>query len=242
MANKSYSNDDAEAPTAQDIQALFNRIAPVYDRVNGLMSWGRHLAWKKIAVDWATPPEGGYVLDVCCGTGDLARLLARRTGPRGKVVGLDFSEQMLEYARRKSYEPLQRQIDWVQGDALALPFGDQTFDATTMSFGLRNLTDIAKAFQELHRVLKPRAKAVILDLNRTDNPSQEHFQQWYLTTVVPQLGRWLKLEAEYTYIAPSLERFPKGAEQIQIALGQGFKRAIHRTVEQGAIGFLIVEA
>jgi demethylphylloquinol methyltransferase len=83
---------------------------------------------------------------------------------------------------------------------------------------------------------------VILDLNRTDNPSQENFQQWYLTSVVPQLGRWLKLEAEYTYIAPSLERFPKGAEQIEIALGQGFKRAIHRTVEQGAIGFLIVEA
>jgi demethylphylloquinol methyltransferase len=241
MANKSYSNDDAD-PTAQDIQALFNRIAPVYDRMNGLMSWGRHLAWKKIAVDWANPPEGGSVLDVCCGTGDLARLLARRTGSKGKVVGLDFSEQMLAYARRKTYEPLQHQIDWVQGDALALPFAAQTFDAITMSFGLRNLTDIAKGFQELHRVLKPGAKAVILDLNRTDNPSQEQFQQWYLTSVVPQLGRWLKLEAEYTYMAPSLERFPKGAEQIQTALEQGFKRAIHRTVEQGAIGFLIVEA
>jgi demethylphylloquinol methyltransferase len=241
MANKSYSSD-AETPAAEDIQALFNRIAPVYDRVNGLMSWGRHLAWKKMAVGWAVPPAGGDVLDVCCGTGDLARLLARRTGPRGKIFGLDFSEQMLACARRSTYEPLQSQIDWVQGDALALPFGDQTFDAATMSFGLRNLTDIPKAFQELHRVLKPSAKAVVLDLNRTDNPDQERFQQWYLNTVVPQLGRWLKLEAEYTYIAPSLERFPKGPEQVQIARAQGFKRAIHRTVEQGAIGFLILEA
>jgi demethylphylloquinol methyltransferase len=239
MANTISSSD---APAAQDIQALFNRIAPVYDRVNGLISWGRHLAWKKIAVDWAAPPAGGTVLDVCCGTGDLARILARRTGSGGRVVGLDFSEQMLIYARRSTYEPLQSQIDWVQGDALALPFADQTFDAGTMSFGLRNLTDIPQAFQELHRVLKPGAKAVVLDLNRTDNPNQERFQQWYLNSVVPQLGRWLKLEAEYAYIAPSLERFPKAAEQVAIAQAQGFKRAIHRTVEQGAIGFLILEA
>jgi demethylphylloquinol methyltransferase len=239
MANTISSSD---APEAQDIQALFNRIAPVYDRVNGMISWGRHLAWKKIAVDWAAPPAGGTVLDVCCGTGDLARLLARHTGPEGKVVGLDFSEQMLTYARRSTYEPLQSQIDWVQGDALALPFADQIFDAGTMSFGLRNLTNIPQAFQELRRVLKPGAKAVVLDLNRTDNPNQERFQQWYLNTVVPQLGRWLKLEAEYAYIAPSLERFPKAAEQVAIAQAQGFKRAIHRTVEQGAIGFLILEA
>jgi demethylphylloquinol methyltransferase len=239
MANTISSSD---APAAQDIQALFNRIAPVYDRVNGLISWGRHLAWKKIAVDWAAPPAGGTVLDVCCGTGDLARILARRTGSGGRVVGLDFSEQMLIYARRSTYEPLQSQIDWVQGDALALPFADQIFDAGTMSFGLRNLTDIPQAFQELHRVLKPGAKAVVLDLNRTDNPNQERFQQWYLNSVVPQLGRWLKLEAEYAYIAPSLERFPKAAEQVAIAQAQGFKRAIHRTVEQGAIGFLILEA
>jgi demethylphylloquinol methyltransferase len=239
MANTISSSD---APAAQDIQALFNRIAPVYDRVNGLISWGRHLAWKKIAVDWAAPPAGGTALDICCGTGDLARLLARRTGSGGKVVGLDFSEQMLIYARRSTYEPLQSQIDWVQGDALALPFADQIFDAGTMSFGLRNLTDIPQAFQELRRVLKPGAKAVVLDLNRTDNPNQERFQQWYLNAVVPQLGRWLKLEAEYAYIAPSLERFPKAAEQVAIAQAQGFKRAIHRTVEQGAIGFLILEA
>ena len=241
MANRIYSND-AETPTAQDIQALFNRIAPVYDRVNNVMSWGRHLAWKKIAVDWATPPEGGTVLDICCGTGDLARLLARRVGPRGKVVGLDFSEQMLTYARRSTYEPLQSRIDWIEGDALALPFADQSLDAATMSFGLRNLTDIPRAFQEIHRVLKPKAKAVVLDLNRTQNPRQEQFQQWYLNTVVPQVGRWLRLEAEYAYIAPSLERFPKGTEQVQVALEQGFKQAVHRTVEQGAIGFLILEA
>ncbi len=241
MANRIYSND-AETPTAQDIQALFNRIAPVYDRVNNVMSWGRHLAWKKIAVDWAKPPEGGMVLDICCGTGDLARLLARRVGPRGKVVGLDFSEQMLTYARRSTYEPLQSRIDWIEGDALALPFADQSLDAATMSFGLRNLTDIPRAFQEIQRVLKPKAKAVVLDLNRTEDPGQEQFQQWYLNTVVPQVGRWLKLEAEYAYLAPSLERFPKGTEQVQIALDQGFKQAVHRTVEQGAIGFLILEA
>ncbi len=218
------------------VRDLFNQIAPVYDRINGIMSWGRHRAWKQIAVDWATPEQfsTGQVADLCCGTGDGAKLWAKRT-PATVIWGIDFAEGMLHVARR---HPDQK-IHWLQADILALPLEAAVLDGATLCFGLRNVSAIPTCLTELRRVLRPGSRAVILDLclRRDDG-----FQRWYLEFLIPQLGAWLGHKDPYAYLAPSLERFPPPEELANLALAAGFQSAHQRTLEGGGILFLILTA
>ena len=131
---------------AEGVRTMFDRIAPVYDVMNRTMTAGLDRRWRRVTAE-AVVHDGDDVLDACCGTGDLA-LAGARVG--GKVTGLDFSGAMLERARRKDPS-----IEWVQGDILALPFADESFDAATVGFGVRNVEDITRAFAELRRVLRP---------------------------------------------------------------------------------------
>uniref|UniRef100_A0A5B7B7M0 2-phytyl-1,4-beta-naphthoquinone methyltransferase, chloroplastic n=1 Tax=Davidia involucrata TaxID=16924 RepID=A0A5B7B7M0_DAVIN len=143
---------------ADDRQALFSRIAPVYDNLNDLLSLGQHRIWKRMAVSWSGVKEGDNVLDLCCGSGDLAFLLSEKVGPNGKVIGLDFSkEQLLIASARQDLrsKACYKNIKWVEGDTLYLPFYDCYFDAITIGYGLRNVVDIRKAMEEMFRVLKP---------------------------------------------------------------------------------------
>jgi len=230
------------APSAQDIQTLFNRIAPVYDDFNQRLSWGFHQVWKQMAVDWSGAASGGTCLDVCCGSGDLALLLARRVGIEGEVYGLDFSTAQLAIAQQKATKtPGIASITWVQGDALALPFAASTFDAATMAYGLRNLIDIPQGLQELHRILKPAAKAAILDFNQPQSSWIRQFQQWYLERVVVPTAQSCGLTDEYAYISPSLDRFPQGDEQVQLAKAAGFSAAVHYPIAGGLMGVLVVK-
>ncbi|NER80291.1 MAG: bifunctional demethylmenaquinone methyltransferase/2-methoxy-6-polyprenyl-1,4-benzoquinol methylase UbiE, partial [Leptolyngbya sp. SIO1D8] len=180
------------APSATTIRELFNRIAPVYDDFNQQLSFGLHRIWKQMAVDWSKAASGQRCLDVCCGSGDLARLLATKAGPTGEVHGLDFSAAQLEVARQRATQQWNAApIDWIEGDALALPFQDATFDAATMGYGLRNLTNIPTGLRELYRVLKPGARVAILDFCQPQNPWLRQFQQWYLdNVVVPTAEQW----------------------------------------------------
>ena len=223
-------------PDREDIRQIFDAIAPVYDRLNDEMSFGLHRVWKKMAVGWSGCCAGDTVLDLCCGTGDLAFLLARRVGSTGKVHGADFSKAQLAQARRRDRHS---QIHWVEADALDLPFAEGHFDAVLQGFGLRNVVDIARCLAEVRRVLKPGGRAVILDLHRPEDTGWRSFQEWYLKERVAGLGRTLGLEAEYAYLAPSLERFPSGSEQVQLAREAGFAQVRHYPLVGGAVGVLV---
>lgn len=229
------------AGSGSPIQTLFDRISPVYDHLNAVLSLGQHRIWKQMAVKWSQPPQGGHCLDLCCGSGDLAQLLARRVGPTGVVCGVDFAPQQLEIAQRRSQaSPLQASIDWVEADVLQLPFADQTFDAITMGYGLRNVVDIPACLREIHRVLKPHCRAAILDLNHPTHAWVKAFQHWYLQTIVVPVATQYGLNSEYAYLEASLQRFPPGAEQVQMAMTAGFSQAIHYPIAGGTMGVLVV--
>jgi demethylphylloquinol methyltransferase len=228
--------------TSTDIQAIFNRIAPVYDRLNNDLSLGIHWVWKQMSVAWSGAKPGDTCLDLCCGSGDLTQLLAKQVGSTGVVIGGDFAPAQLANAKARIvniYPPLDW-IDWVEADALDLPFADNYFDAATMGYGLRNVTDIPRCLQELHRVLKPHAKVAILDFHRPSSPLIRRFQQWYLETIVVPKATQLGMMNEYAYLNPSLDRFPTGTDQIQLGLEAGFSRVIHYPIASGMMGVLVL--
>jgi demethylmenaquinone methyltransferase/2-methoxy-6-polyprenyl-1,4-benzoquinol methylase len=235
---------DTDTPDIHDtnVQALFNQIAPVYDGLNDWLSFGLHWVWKQMTVDWSEPVPGATCLDVCCGSGDLARLLARAVGAEGQVIGLDFAVDQLNCARHRAQSwRYGDRIQWIEGDALALPFSDQRFDAITMGYGLRNVPDISQSLRELLRVLKPGSKAAILDFHRPSSSVMQVVQQQYLEQLVVPVARHYGVEKEYAYIFPSLQRFPTGTQQRAIALDIGFSTAVHYAIAGGMMGVLVAQ-
>jgi demethylphylloquinol methyltransferase len=227
---------------AEQIKTIFNRIAPVYNQMNDWLSLGQHRIWKQMAVKWSSVNPGNTCLDLCCGSGDLAMLLAQQAGPTGCVFGVDFSGEQLAVARDRDRPFLtpSSPISWVEADALDLPFADNYFDCATMGYGLRNVTDIPRSLQELHRVLKPGAKAAILDLHRPSNSLARSFQQLYLKTLVVPMAQQFGMTQEYAYINPSLEKFPIGPEQVALARQAGFATATHYPIAGAMMGVLVL--
>lgn len=225
---------------AAEIQALFHRIAPVYDDLNNRISLSQHGIWKLMTVKWAEPKPGDLGLDLCCGSGDLALLLGRKIGTQGGVIGVDFAAGQLAIARTRADEYPWLDLSWIESDVLDLPFPENHFDCATMGYGLRNVTDIPGCLRELYRVLKPGAKAAILDFHRPSNPALRRFQQWYLDKVVVPTARSFNLTSEYAYIAPSVERFPTGSEQVKLAQSAGFGAATHYKIVNGMMGVLVL--
>lgn len=226
---------------SNEIRTIFNRIAPVYDQLNDWLSLGQHRIWKEMAVKWSEAKPGDTCLDLCCGSGDLALRLARHVGVQGKVYGVDFSPNLLINARlRAKMQYPQPPITWVEADVLNLPFEDNQFAAATMGYGLRNVTDIQRSLKELHRVLKPKAKAAILDFHRPKNSQIRAFQQCYLDNLVVPLADYLGVKEEYAYISPSLDRFPIGEEQIELARQVGYATATHYPIANGMMGMLVL--
>lgn len=227
--------------TSTQIRAIFDRIAPVYDQLNDQLSLGQHRIWKQMAVKWSDAHPGDTCIDLCCGSGDLALRLARQVGGRGCVYGLDFSSAQLAIAQQRAQRQYSHaSITWVEADVLDLPFDDNKFAAATMGYGLRNVTDIPRSLKELHRILKPGAKAAILDFHRPSNPQLRAFQQWYLETIVVPIAQQLGLTEEYAYISPSLDRFPTGQEQVELARQAGFPDPIHYPIANGMMGVLVM--
>ena len=216
---------------ADDVRGMFDRIAPVYDVMNRLMTAGLDRRWRRLAAREVVWP-GDRVLDACCGTGDLA-IEAERRG--GRVVGLDFSEPMLARARPKSGT-----IEWVRGDALALPFADGEFDAVTVGFGVRNLSDLEAGLREAARVLRPGGKIAVLEITRPRGLLRPFFRLWF-DVLVPLAGRVLPGGKAYTYLPASVRRFPGPEDLAALFVAAGFEKVRFRLLGGGSVALHVGE-
>ena len=193
---------------AEQVRAMFDRIAGVYDLLNTAMTVGLHHRWRERATDLAAVGRGDGALDVCCGTGDLALALAARVGPEGRVVGCDFSERMLELARTKAAQRGVAAVEFEWADALALPYEDGSFEAVTVGFGARNLADLPRGIGEMARVLKPGGRLVILEITQPRRPPLSTFYSLWFDRLVPLLGSLAGDRDAYSYLPQSVKGFP----------------------------------
>jgi demethylmenaquinone methyltransferase/2-methoxy-6-polyprenyl-1,4-benzoquinol methylase len=219
------------APDA--VRRMFDRIAPVYDAMNRTMTAGLDRRWRRLTAAAVVRP-GDRVLDACCGTGDLA-IAAERAGAAG-VTGLDFSEPMLERARRKAPG-----LEWVRGDLLALPFGDAEFDAATVGFGVRNVEDLERALRELRRVLRPGGRLGVLEITRPRGPMALFYRFWF-DGVVPLIGKLLPGGSAYTYLPASVRRFPGPEELADVMRAAGFADVRFRLLAGGIVALHVGDA
>jgi demethylmenaquinone methyltransferase/2-methoxy-6-polyprenyl-1,4-benzoquinol methylase len=195
------------------VRTMFDRIAPVYDVMNHVMTAGLDVRWRRLAAA-AAVRSGDRVLDAACGTGDLA--IADLKAGAGKVTGLDFSAKMLERARTK-----HAAIEWVQGDMLALPFADETFDAATVGFGVRNVENLELGLRELRRVLRPGGRLAILEITQPRGAMRPFYSLWF-DRIVPVLGKVLPGGDAYTYLPASVKRFPTAERLVELLREAGF--------------------
>ncbi|HEU5179209.1 MAG TPA: bifunctional demethylmenaquinone methyltransferase/2-methoxy-6-polyprenyl-1,4-benzoquinol methylase UbiE [Candidatus Polarisedimenticolia bacterium] len=224
---------------AEKVRLLFSTIARRYDRVNDWMSWGMHRRWKRRLVGSIAPRAGGRVLDLCCGTGDVARALAAQPG-RMQVVGLDFTPEMLEVARQAT--PPGLAVRYEQGDALSLPFPDASFDAVTCAYGLRNLADLDRGLREAFRVLRPSGRLASLEFGRPRHPVLSWIYFAYLRMMLPLFGLiYFRDPQTYGYIFMSVSKFPDQRELAQRMRAAGFTRVEVHDVMAGAMGICIAE-
>jgi demethylmenaquinone methyltransferase/2-methoxy-6-polyprenyl-1,4-benzoquinol methylase len=213
---------------------MFDRIAGVYDRMNTVMTVGLDRRWRQRAADRAELAPGDAALDVCCGTGELALELADRVGAEGSVIGCDFSEPMLDLAREKAggQAPANLRFEWA--DALELPYPAGRFDAVTVGFGVRNLSDLDRGLKELTRVLKPGGRLVILEITRPLRPPLSWFFALWFDRIVPALGSLAGDRDAYSYLPESVRSFPSPRE-LAAKMDRAGQERIRYTVLAGGI-------
>ncbi|HEX7293472.1 MAG TPA: bifunctional demethylmenaquinone methyltransferase/2-methoxy-6-polyprenyl-1,4-benzoquinol methylase UbiE [Solirubrobacterales bacterium] len=226
------SRDSAQF--AEQVNRMFDRVAGRYDLLNSLMSAGLHHRWRERAADRAELGAGDSVLDVCCGTGDLAFELAGRVAPGGKVIGCDFSEPMLDLAREKATSRGVEGVRFEWADALSLPYDAGRFDAVTVGFGVRNFADRDRGLREMTRVLRPGGRLVVLEFTEPRRPPFSTFYALWFDRLAPILGRLSDDPEAYAYLAESVHSFPRphGLAEMMDAAGLG---QIRYTILAGGI-------
>jgi demethylmenaquinone methyltransferase / 2-methoxy-6-polyprenyl-1,4-benzoquinol methylase len=214
----------------EDVRSMFDRIAPVYDAMNRSMTAGLDRRWRRLTAEAVVQP-GDRVLDACCGTGDLALACARAGA--AEVVGVDFSERMLQRARRKP-QVTDCYLEWIEGDLLELPLADASFAAATIGFGIRNVADVERALAELRRVLRARGRLGILEITRPRGLLAPFYRLWF-DTLIPLVGKLLRGGSAYTYLPASVRRFPGPEEFSNSLLQAGFRDVRFRLFAGGIV-------
>ncbi|MEM9708749.1 MAG: bifunctional demethylmenaquinone methyltransferase/2-methoxy-6-polyprenyl-1,4-benzoquinol methylase UbiE [Pseudomonadota bacterium] len=228
---------DREVPEAEKaglVRGVFTSVASKYDLMNDLMSAGVHRLWKDAMMDWLAPRPGQRLLDMAGGTGDIAFRFLKRA-PGATAVVSDLTEEMLsEGARRAEAENYAGAIEWVVGDAMALPFEDQSFDVYTISFGIRNVTRPQDALSEAFRVLRPGGRLMVLEFSQLPNPGLQRLYDLYSFNVIPALGQAVTGDREsYQYLVESIRRFPDQETFAGMIGAAGFDQVRYRNLSQG---------
>ncbi|MGB0960612.1 MAG: bifunctional demethylmenaquinone methyltransferase/2-methoxy-6-polyprenyl-1,4-benzoquinol methylase UbiE [Halocynthiibacter sp.] len=224
-------NEDQKAGM---VHGVFTNVASKYDIMNDAMSLGIHRVWKDAMMDWLTPKEGQKLLDVAGGTGDISFRFLDRAG-RAHATVLDMTESMLVEGRERT-EATKRpdQLSWVVGDAMALPFEDNTFDVYTISFGIRNVTRIQDALAEAHRVLKPGGRLMVLEFSHIPNDMMQKMYDLYSFNVIPKMGKVIANDSEsYQYLVESIRKFPKQDVFADMIRDAGFSSVKYRNLSLG---------
>jgi demethylmenaquinone methyltransferase/2-methoxy-6-polyprenyl-1,4-benzoquinol methylase len=213
---------------------MFDRIAGRYDLVNTVLSGGTDRSWRQRAARATGLVSGGSALDVACGSGKLTAELASIAGPAGRVVGLDFSVQMLQIARRA-----HPKIEFSEGDALNLPFEDATFDAATVAFGLRNLADPVRGLREMRRVINAGGRAVVLEFVRPPKGPVGRAYRLYLRALLPTIGGALSGQPKaYRYLSDTVDSYRTPEELEEMARAAGWRDVRFETVAMGTVGIM----
>ncbi|HJA21909.1 bifunctional demethylmenaquinone methyltransferase/2-methoxy-6-polyprenyl-1,4-benzoquinol methylase UbiE [Limosilactobacillus panis] len=218
-----------------EVNQMFSRVAEKYDLMNNVISLGTQKHWRKELFDQVTVRAGMDCLDLCCGTGDLTLELAKQAGPSGRVVGLDFNQQMLELARIKARRlNYRKDIELVQADAMHLPFADSSFDVVTIGFGLRNVPDANQVLAEAYRVLKPGGTFACLEMSQPTNPLIKLGWRGYFK-VFPHLARLFGANVnDYQYLQETAQQFMSATELLTRMQEVGFRDCFFRRLNWGA--------
>lgn len=223
-----------EDEKAGRVQGVFSSVASKYDIMNDVMSGGIHRLWKDAMMDWLAPRAGQKLLDVAGGTGDISFRFLKRAGS-GHATVLDLTESMLiEGRKRAEAAQMQDSLDWVAGDAMALPFDDNTFDVYTISFGIRNVTRPQEALNEAYRVLRPGGRLMVLEFSQLPNPAMQKAYDLYSFNVIPRMGQMIANDRDsYQYLVESIRNFPDQDTFLGMVRDAGFGNAKYRNLTMG---------
>ena len=226
--------DIPESQKASRVRGVFGSVASKYDVMNDAMSFGIHRIWKDAMMDWLAPRAGQSLLDVAGGTGDVSFRFLKRAGA-GHATVLDLTEQMLvEGRKRAEAEQMQNELDWVVGDAMALPFEDNSFDVYTISFGIRNVTRPQDALNEAFRVLRPGGRLMVLEFSQIPNELMQKIYDLYSFNIIPRMGQMIANDRDsYQYLVESIRKFPNQDTFLEMVKTAGFEQAKYRNLSMG---------
>lgn len=223
------------------VEQVFHSVAPKYDLMNDIMSFGLHRLWKHFTLLHANPRPGQTILDTASGTGDLALALADKVGSRGKVIMTDINAAMLQIGRDKLIDHgLVQSVLCIQADAECLPFKSHYFDTTTMAFGLRNVTDKPAALRSLYRVLKPGGKLLVLEFSHPSSPLVSQLYDLYSFHFIPKAGQWVAGDSQsYQYLVESIRMHPNQETLKTMMMECGFEDVIYHNLCNGIVALHI---
>lgn len=223
-----------EHEKAGRVRGVFGSVASKYDVMNDVMSMGIHRVWKDAMMDWLAPRPGQRLLDVAGGTGDISFRFLKRAG-HGHATVLDLTEPMLiEGRKRAEADRMADSLDWVVGDAMALPFEDNTFDVYTISFGIRNVTRPQEALNEAYRVLRPGGRLMVLEFSQLPNDGLQKLYDLYSFNVIPRMGQLIANDRDsYQYLVESIRKFPDQETFLSMVRAAGFGNAKYRNLSMG---------